>query len=149
MSEEKKEEEKKFVDNNHSLKIVLIVVGGLFVLAGISSLVAMKQFHGERKIMRNNIETRSFEMMGRGRMGMRGIGVGDRISGDITAISGNNITVKAADGTSYTVMVSDTTSYHKNGAIAKQSDLANGNNILVFGQSNSQGGINATSVDIK
>jgi hypothetical protein len=68
------------------------------------------------------------------------------ISGQVTNINGNNLTVKSGDGTTYTVILSTQTSFYNAGQIAKQSDLKVNDNISVLGTPNSNGDINATEI---
>jgi len=70
------------------------------------------------------------------------------LTGNITNINQNNITVKINDKV-YTIIVSDSTSFTKNNEIAKQSDLKIGDNITIKGKSDSNGQINATMIIIK
>lgn len=138
--------------------IVLIIV----LLAGVGSFMLGREttlFRGSKinnGIMRNEDERgmmgRSYGdggmMEGRGMMGGYGR-ENTRISGEVTAINGNQITIKDNDSNQYTVNISDTTSYRNNAGIAKASDLKVNNSVLVIGSSNSSGEINATLIEIR
>ncbi|MEI6499361.1 MAG: DUF5666 domain-containing protein, partial [bacterium] len=82
-----------------------------------------------------------------GMMGIRRGGHGQQL-GAVTAINGNNLTVKISN-VDYTIVVTDATSYSKAGNIAKQSDLKVGDTISISGNSNSQGQITATVISIQ
>lgn len=81
-------------------------------------------------------------MMRGGRPGHNGL------LGSLTAINGNTLTVKAS-GTEHTVTVASTTSFYKDGQIAKQSDLATGDVLVISGAPDSSGNIQATAIDIR
>jgi hypothetical protein len=133
-----------------SLKIILgflflfIIIVTFFFLGRISTkrvpgLLSNRGYVIQRQGMNRG-------MMGNGFMG-RGI-YRSSISGKITNIDGNNLTIKT-DDKEYTVIISADTSIRKNGDIAKQSDLAVDQEVNVFGPSNSSGGINAQLIQIK
>jgi len=89
-------------------------------------------------------------MRGGGERGFahRGVAEGLIVSGDVTSISGNNIIIN--DGNTDThIAVSSSTSYIKQRKVAKQSDLATGNNVSVRGTSDSSGVVSATSIIIR
>lgn len=134
-----------------SVKVVLAVVLVLVILggAGVIAKVAFGRHENRGKIEMQNVE------LGRGGM-MRGERFGQArgefgqasITGDITKIDGNNVTVKVSD-TEYTVVINENTSLSKSGAIAKQSDLKVGDTIRVIGPSKSDGSLNANIIIIK
>ena len=78
----------------------------------------------------------------------RGINNQAELLGSLTAINGNNLTVKS-NGTDHTVTVSSTTSFYNTNGIAKQSDLQTGDVLIVAGTPDSSGNIQATSVQIR
>ena len=70
-----------------------------------------------------------------------------RSAGQITAISGSTITIKAKDGSTSTITVTGSTTYNVAGATAKLSDLKVDMFIVAEGTKNSDGSLTATSVD--
>jgi len=72
----------------------------------------------------------------------------DRILGAVTAINGDTLTVRA-HGADQPVAVSSTTSFYKNGAIAKQSDVAVDDVVTVIGKPDSSGTIQATAITVE
>ncbi len=68
--------------------------------------------------------------------------------GALTKIDGNTLTVHVR-GTDETVAVTSSTSYYKAGVIAKQSDLQVGDILVVSGNPDSNGVIQALSIDIR
>jgi hypothetical protein len=124
--------------------ILLIIVGGAFVLGRISNRnsiakrgVVNQQFFGPSVGMRGEMRRDEGKMMER-----------ETTSGSITDIDGNNLTVKT-DSQEITVVISDSTSIRNSNGIAKKSDLAVGNNISVFGPSDANGQIQAKLIIIK
>lgn len=164
----KKEKEDRYheMDRDHKRRIGLGALGAILVLIvvfmlGRATTVGFGNYRMGRAIRSVNIDENYGGMMngrGEGMMdgnwGGRGMMRGGsaqntRLSGDVTAINDNKVTVKASDGTEYTVNVSTDTSYRKNSSIAKQSDLKTGNKVLVTGSSNSNGEIVASLIVIE
>lgn len=79
-----------------------------------------------------------------GGMGMMGRNL---VAGSILSMDANSITIKLADGSSKIVLFTDSTTY-SNTVTASTSDLKTGDNIAVFGTTNSDGSVTATSVQI-
>ncbi len=73
---------------------------------------------------------------------------GAGITGSITAINGNAITLHTTPK-DYTVNIQTTTSLYNNGDIAKQSDLKTGDIVTVFGMPDSSGNITANFIRIQ
>lgn len=154
--EEKKEptaNPEKETEANRNARIAIAIILIVIALGGIAAFGA-GAFHQRAGRFDRNIEFVGRPMMaerdgrgfGRGRM-MRNV---DRagVTGVVTAINGNNLTVKDSNGKETTVVVSDGTSYVKAGEIAKQSDLSTNNVVSVRGGTNSQGQITATIIQI-
>jgi hypothetical protein len=70
------------------------------------------------------------------------------ISGDVTKISGNAITLNDGEQ-DVQVNVTSSTSYIKRGKVVKQSDVATGNSVMVVGTSDSSGVVTATRIIIR
>jgi Domain of unknown function (DUF5666) len=66
----------------------------------------------------------------------------------VSSVSGSTIVAKAADGSTVTVHTSASTQYTRNGQSAAASAVTAGSQIHVDGTRNSDGSINATSIDI-
>jgi hypothetical protein len=90
----------------------------------------------------------SFQRFARNGQGnVNGAFRGGAVIGSILSISGNIMTVKLADGSSKNIVLSSSTTY-SNTAPAQESDLKVGSNVAVFGTTNSDGSVTATSVQI-
>ena len=72
---------------------------------------------------------------------------GRPVSGTITNVDGNNLTVKTQDGSSKIIILSDSTKINKTTAGAK-SDLKTGEQVMVIGQESSDSTITATTVSV-
>lgn len=70
------------------------------------------------------------------------------ISGTITAINGNNLTIKDQDGKETTVSVSDTTAIRSQQNNLKLTDLQTNEQITVIGNPGDNGTINATLIRV-
>jgi len=129
--------------------IGLIIMGGFFCLGRISTQreIGMRQFSTNMPVVQGSEQFAGRGMMGRGRM-MRG-GIGRGVSGSITAVNESTITIKDSTGTSYTVNISSTTSLSTDTAVAKQSDLKVGQNVIVRGATDSNGQITAANIRIQ
>ena len=79
------------------------------------------------------------------RGGRRG---GPGLMGEVTAISGNTITVKTMDGNAATVNVTDQTRFRKDRQDAKLTDVKVGDNVFVRGQKGSDGSVQAEMVAV-
>ncbi len=151
IEEIKNQDDSKLKDgryHHYGTKIVLVVVGVLIVLGGAMAAARFTNRHArfENKV---NIGKNAFlgrGMAGRGTIGRRFLNRG--VSGDVTKIDGNTLTIN--NGTKdIAVNVQSTTSFSKNSQIAKLLDLIVGNNIVVSGASDSNGVVQATSIVIR
>jgi flagellar basal body-associated protein FliL len=123
--------------------IVLIVVAGGAFFAGMkyqqSKLTsAFGQFAGARN--------------GQAGQARQGVGQGQAnglrpVMGQVLSSDGNSITVKMQDGSSKIVILTDSTSYSKTDSASKE-DLKDGDNVAVFGTSNSDGSVTAQNVQL-
>lgn len=165
-NKEIKEEENKNKSNNNntkmnscvypnkSLVILLCIIGILIVGGGALAVgkIASGRFHKSSDLKINSGFTRNGGHEGRERGMMRGRGnqivVGYGISGSITAINGNSLTIKDNNGKEYPVVVQDNTSIRNTDGIAKLTDLKVGNNVSVRGPSNSKGEVLANIIII-
>jgi hypothetical protein len=68
--------------------------------------------------------------------------------GAISAINGNNVTLRS-EGTNTSVAIASTTSFYNEGDVAKQSDLQIGDIVTISGTPDSSGTIQATVVSIR
>jgi Domain of unknown function (DUF5666) len=67
----------------------------------------------------------------------------------VSSVNGSTIVAKASDGTSVTIHTSSSTKYTRAGAAASASAVTVGAQIHVDGARNSDGSINATSIDVR
>jgi len=165
-SQEKSGEKYHEINRDHKRRVGLGALGAILVLIvvfmiGRATTVRFGNYRigrGVKSVSENSdyyggmMGGRGGRMMdgyygGRGMMG-NGAQINTRISGDITAINDNKVTVKASDGTEYTANVTADTSYRNSQGIAKQSDLKTGNSVSILGASNSNGEINASLIVI-
>lgn len=160
MDEKKSIEEKKETidqkggccnNNNHATKVLLVIITILMILGGVA-VVAKMSFGWHDQTGKARINNIALERGGVMRGKVAGMRI-DRqarsgITGDITKIDGNNITVKVSDK-EYIVTINENTSLSKVGQIAKQSDLKAGDTIKVIGPSKSDGSISANRIMIK
>jgi len=142
---------KKEYPTNHSAKIVILVVALVLVACGLATVIKFAAFRHKG----SNVRTGRFEMMrnqepkmmGRGRMGgfsKSGFG----ISGTISDISGDKLTVKTSDK-DQVVDITDTTSIIKSGQIVAKGDLKENDTVVVAGTSNSAGELVATQIRVQ
>ena len=88
---------------------------------------------------------------GGGRFGQGGPGgnnSGNFVAGQITAKNDNSITIQGRDGSSKIVFYSGSTSIGK-AVQGATSDLASGEQVVVSGQANSDGTVNAQNIQIR
>ena len=141
----------KETKNKNTLTIILVIIGVLVLTGGAASVAAFGFHRVGTKNLGNQRFSRNMNGGNFGRGGMMGRGGGNfgnvRVSGDITKIDGNTLTVKGVNQ-DYTVTVTDTTSYSKNRDVAKQSDLQVNNSVMISGTSNSQGVVAAEAIVI-
>lgn len=143
------------------LMIILVIISILIIIGGLASILAFKQLGlRKRNFARNFTNTNKMNNYNMSSMLGNHMNISYHsnltsgnyndvfISGDVTAISGNTVTIKGARQ-DYLVSVNDSTSYRKSGDVAKQSDLSVNENVLAVGTSNSQGVITAQYIDIR
>lgn len=82
---------------------------------------------------------------GQGRFGGQNGSIATR--GQVISTSDTGITVKLSDGSSKIIIFSGSTQVGKEAAALK-SDIQNGDQVMVFGTANSDGSVNAQSVQI-
>ncbi|MGA2666741.1 MAG: hypothetical protein ABSE91_01455 [Patescibacteria group bacterium] len=134
------------------LIIIIVIIVVLVIGLGVMSLAFFRasRLKVNREFgMFDTMNYRGSGLMVEGRnFGGGRIGFG-RLSGQVTAISGSNLTVKDAAGDSISVVISDTTSVYNQGKIAKASDIKVNNSVIVLGQPNSSGVVPATAILIQ
>jgi len=70
------------------------------------------------------------------------------VSGEILSINDKSITVKMRDGSSKIVLIGDSTLINKS-TQGNKVDLANNQNVMVVGTTNSDGSVTATNINIQ
>ena len=83
-----------------------------------------------------------------GNRAARGGGFGGGTSGEVIAKDASSITVKTRDGSTKIVFVSGTTQVVKTAA-GSQSDISMGTNVTAIGPANTDGSVNAQSIQIR
>ena len=136
---------------NQTSKTIFIAVGAA-VIVGVVSFTAGQVFQKNSDLRANR--PGRFAAFGQSRispnnrtMTLTNRQKGGQTSGQITAISGNNMTIKLFDGTTRTVTLSGGTTYTKVGSVDKSS-LQVGENVVVVGQASQGGSLTASQVRI-
>lgn len=151
-TEKSEEKRPKTKDSGYGLKIALIMVGVVLILIAVGGATRFA-FRGKQE---NSRFGRFAMMQGQsnefGRQKKSGCPntqeyqVG--ISGEITSISGDKLTVKTSTK-DLTVNIVDETSITKNREVSAKSDLKEGDKISVRGSSNSAGEIVASLIRVQ
>jgi len=130
-------------------KIVLFVVIGL-VIAGLSFFGGMK-YAGKNINAAAASRQNSFAQNGgtRGGAGMRaGANGGGLVSGQVLSMDDKSITVKLNNGGSKIIFFSPTTKVEKT-VDGVTSDVTVGKQVMITGTSNTDGSVNATSIQLR
>jgi hypothetical protein len=133
--------------NKNTTMIVAIV---LVVLAGIGGFVGGMQYQksqnpltGGQFMGRNSGNGQGFAQRENGGQGQRFVPV----RGQVLSIGNNTITVKLQDGTTKLVVISSSTAYLKTQTVVS-SDLKSGDTVMVVGNSNADGSVTASDIQI-
>lgn len=121
-----------------NIKIGIMVVVAIVVIAG--------SFYGG--MVYKGSQTPARRTFGPGTAGTRFATGGSVSIGSIVSIDGTSITLKMQNGSSRVILYSPTTEVGKF-VTGKTSDLQAGENIMVSGQTNSDGSITAQSIQIR
>lgn len=131
-------------------KTILVIVGILVIAVGVGSFFAGVQYQKSKSPSRADFQAIREQL----RSGERPQGLGERpqaqggaISGEIIDSDGKSITVKLPDGGSKIVLVSENTAINK-AAEGSVDDLKTGQQVMVFGQANSDGSISAIHIQL-
>lgn len=128
---------------NKSLIIaILILLVGLG--AGFGSGIVIRNYQISKQ--RASFAEGNFQRNGANATGTR-MGGARAVSGSILSVDDKGITVKLTDGSSKIVLLSDTTQINQAIAATKD-DLKVGITVAVFGQTNSDGSITATNIQL-
>ena len=117
----------------------------------LSKSAGSTQTAGKNSIKQNQLTNSQSQKSGsqttptQGGMPQGGQQGGGMVSGEITAIDDQSITIKSSDGSTKIVIIADSTSYKKS-IDASSGDLSVGENVNVVGSSNSDGSITAKNV---
>lgn len=139
------------------LTIALIAIAGLVIVGTLVSAGVMVFSHknSQRSAIRDTLDEESAgRNFGMGRGGMMRDGFGTErvgrniISGKITAINGDTLTV-SANNKNYTINIQDTTEIYNGTSIASKSDFKTDQSVTVQGKPNSSGQINANIIEIE
>jgi hypothetical protein len=125
--------------------LVLLVGGGAFGTGyKVGQLKSRVNFTGRFEDIRNTGGIRNGTGTG---MGQKLGGGRGQITGEITALDDKTMTVKMTDGSSKIILMADAMMVNKSVAGSK-TDLAVGGKIAVFGATNSDGSVTASSVEL-
>ncbi len=136
--------------NGKSLVPVLLVLVGLGVGFGSGYFYRGRiaaRARGNFAFGDGNGSFQRFVANGTGMMGGGGMMRGGGIVGSILSMDDKSFTVKLADGSSKIVLFTGSTTY-SNTQTASKGDIKTGNQVAVFGASNSDGSVTATNVQI-
>jgi hypothetical protein len=132
--------------NNYSAGKTILVIVLILISLGLIAAVIKLSFRGRSGNSRNFNGAR-IEMMNR--RGFAGRGnyqtMGRGISGKISNIDGNNITI-SYNNQNLVVVIADNTAIYKSNNIASKTDIKVGDTIRVRGAANSSGQINASAI---
>lgn len=128
--------------------LFILIVGFAFLVGRASNRVNKFTRFGAIETVNVNRGGPGYDMIGRRGMMNGGLRQGG-ISGSITNISDNTLTVKDADGTEYAVNIATNTSIIISGKVDKLSNLKVNDLATIYGPSNSDGSINAQTVNIR
>lgn len=137
---------------NHSAKTLLIVLGIVLILGGLGAAAKIAFFGRESRERTSRSEmmrpkTRfNRPMMGRQTKSNEVSGFG--VSGTITAVNGDKLTVKTSDKDQI-VDITDATSIIKDKKIAAKGDLQVNDKVVTIGTSNSAGELVATLIRVQ
>lgn len=121
--------------NNFVITIIVAIVVG----AG--------AFFGGMKYQQSKVQTTSSANGQFGQRGNRNANGARATQGQIISADANSITVKLQDGSSKIVIYSDTTQISKSDKATKD-DLKTGENVAVFGTTNSDGSVTAQTIQL-
>lgn len=118
---------------------IVLVVGGVAFYGGIQ--YQKQQSSPGRTFMGGQQGT------GRAGIGMRRIGNGQPISGEIVSKDESSLTVKLGDGSSRIVLFTDKTIFNKT-EIVEKIELKSGMKVGIFGTSNADGSVTAQNIQL-
>ena len=133
------------------IALILIVIIG-FIAFGVGMAfqrvrLAGGFYYGRPGVVRYGFGSGRFGMMGYGGM-MNGSWMRNGVlNGTISAISGNQVTIKLPDGSTRTISLSSSTQYSQL-STASQSNLQQGQNVTITGQISQNGSISAQTFRI-
>ncbi len=119
--------------------IIIAAVAALLIGAGLG-------FFGGMKYQQSKTPAGRSGMFQRGSAGIRN-SMGMAVRGQIISADTSSITVKLPDGSTKIVILSSTTMIGKT-TTGNASDLTNGVNVIVFGNTNSDGSVTAQNVQV-
>lgn len=119
--------------------VIALVVGGAAFYGGIQ--YQKTQSSTGKSLMLGQQGT------GRAGTGMRRIGSGQPISGEIVNKDESSLTVKLGDGSSRIVLFTNKTIFNKTESVEK-TELQNGMKVGIFGTSNTDGSVTAQNIQL-
>lgn len=123
--------------------ILVVIVGGGAFLGGMKYQQSKQPTFSRQAIDgQGQVQGQRGRVMGANRGGFQ------PVNGDIVSSDSNSITVKMADGSSKIVLFSDKTMINKADQVTKD-DLKIGVKVAVFGQTNTDGSVTASNIQIK
>ncbi len=133
--------------------VIIIVI--VIVVAGLSFFGGMKYGQNKNSIpslanRQGNFNPSGFNPNGGARTGamMRGGAGGGLVAGEVLSMDNKSITVKLRDGGSKIVFYSPTTTVEKT-VDGTTTDVVVGKQVTVIGTANSDGSVNATSIQLR
>jgi hypothetical protein len=123
-----------------TIAIAVLVGAGAF-FAGMKYQQSKQPSFGRNGNFTANGQGANGQTRGGGRMG------GGQVMGDILSADATSITVKLQDGSSKIVLFNDKTTVNK-ATEATTADLKTGEKVAVFGQTNTDGSVTATNIQL-
>lgn len=127
------------------MKKTILIAGILLIVAGGGGFFAGMKYQQSKQPSRADFQARMG--MGQGVPGAQRPAGAEAIRGEIISQDEGSITVKLPDDSSKIILISKNTVINK-AAEGSVDDLETGKQVMVFGQTNSDGSISATNIQL-
>lgn len=127
------------------MKNTILIAGILLIVVGVGGFYAGMKYQQSKQPSRADFQARMG--MGQGVPGAQRPAGAEGVRGEIISQDETSITVKLPDDSSKIVLISENTAINK-ATEGSFDDLETGEQVMVFGQTNSDGSISATNIQI-